>query len=107
MRRHENKRGGMAAVRCREGCSPEMTAWERADGFKMPAGNSETCELASTLSPPGIIGPVELEWRRCGNHGDPDTGACSQRAVPNKPNQRGRGRQCWEVGDTYSSDELG
>jgi len=45
----------------REGCSPEMTALERADGFKTPAGHSAMCDSASALHPPGIADPVELE----------------------------------------------
>lgn len=41
MRRQESRRGAMVTGDAdREGCSPEMTALEGADGFKAPAGNS-------------------------------------------------------------------
>ena len=39
--------------------SPEMTALERADGFKPPAGNSVTGDKASRPYPPGIEGRTE------------------------------------------------
>jgi len=38
----------------REGCSPEMTALEGADGFKSPAGNSRHGE--------------ELKWQAVPDH---------------------------------------
>ena len=41
MRRQESRRGAMVTGEAdREGCSPEMTVLEGADGFKTPAGNS-------------------------------------------------------------------
>ena len=41
MRRQESRRGAMVTGKAdREGCSPEMTALEEADGFESPAGNS-------------------------------------------------------------------
>ena len=86
---------------------PKWSKWERADGFRTPAGNSVTCEMASTARPPGITGPVELEWRMCGNRGDPHTGAGSERAVPNQLNPQERDRWGGEVGGIHSSDELG
>ena len=32
---------------------PKWSKWERADGFRTPAGNSVTCEMASTRAHPG------------------------------------------------------
>jgi hypothetical protein len=47
----------------REGCSPEMTALERADGFKTPAGNSSHGEKKSwngkPCLTPGISDRIE------------------------------------------------
>jgi len=41
MRRQENRRGAMVTGEAgREGCSPELTVFEMADGLKTPAGNS-------------------------------------------------------------------
>ena len=41
MRRQESRRGAMVTGKAdREGCSPEMTSMEGADGIKTPAGNS-------------------------------------------------------------------
>ena len=39
--------------------SPEMTALERADGIKTPAGNSAPGVMANRLRPPGIEGRFE------------------------------------------------
>ena len=52
------------AGNCREGSSPEMTALERADGFKTPAGHSvvratATAVKASAPRPPGIADRFE------------------------------------------------
>ena len=41
--------------------SPEMTALERADGIKTPAGNSATGVKANRLRPPGIEGRFERD----------------------------------------------
>ena len=41
--------------------SPEMTALERADGIKLPAGNSAPGAKASRLRPPGIEGRFERD----------------------------------------------
>jgi hypothetical protein len=41
--------------------SPEMTALERADGIKTPAGNSTTGVKANRLCPPGIEGRFERD----------------------------------------------
>ena len=41
--------------------SPEMTALERADGIKTPAGNSATGVKANRLCPPGIEGRFERD----------------------------------------------
>ena len=46
--------------------SPEMTALERADGIKTPAGNSATCAKASRLCPPGIEGRFERDSKTSG-----------------------------------------
>lgn len=46
----------------REGCSPEMTALEMADGFKIPAGNSGHGEkLKGQVVPdhPGLLDRIE------------------------------------------------
>jgi hypothetical protein len=56
-----------------------MTALERADGFKTPAGHRAAREWASALYPPGIADPIELELRRCGNHGDLDIALMEER----------------------------
>ena len=41
--------------------SPEMTALERADGIKTPAGNSAIGAKANRLCPPGIEGRLEAD----------------------------------------------
>ena len=41
--------------------SPEMTALERADGIKTPAGNSAPGVMANRLRPPGIEGRFERD----------------------------------------------
>ena len=46
--------------------SPEMTALERADGIKTPAGNSATGAKASRLCPPGIEGRFERDSKTSG-----------------------------------------
>jgi len=46
----------------REGCSPEMTALERADGFKTPAGNSghgEKLKGQAVPDHPGLLDRIE------------------------------------------------
>ena len=83
-----------------------MTALERADGFKTPAGNSAACVLASTSYPRGILDPVEPEWRVCGNHGDPVAGADTIAQPVTSLNSEERDARSLEVGGTHSSDEL-
>jgi hypothetical protein len=53
----------------REGVVPKGYSLELADGFKLPAGDSMVCAKASVQCLPGILSPIELEWRMCGNHG--------------------------------------
>ena len=46
----------------REGCSPEMTALEMADGFKTPAGNSghgEELKGQAVPAHPGLLDRIE------------------------------------------------
>ncbi len=46
----------------REGCSPEMTVLEGADGFKTPAGNSghgEHSKGQAVPAPPGLLDRIE------------------------------------------------
>jgi hypothetical protein len=47
----------------REGCSPEMTAMEKADGFKTPAGKSKHSAKSGRAvnAIPGIKGRIELD----------------------------------------------
>ena len=63
MRRQESRRGAMVTGDAdREGCSPEMTSLEGADGFKTPAGNSgHGAKLKGQAGPvpPGISDRIE------------------------------------------------
>jgi hypothetical protein len=48
----------------REGCSPEMTVLEGADGFKTPAGNSgygEKLKGQAVPDHPGFLDRIELD----------------------------------------------
>jgi len=66
----------MAAERRREGFSPEMLPVGAGRWFQGTSRQQRGVrQMASAPSPPGIEGPVELESRMCGNHGDPYTGA--------------------------------
>ena len=110
MRRQESRRGAMVTDKAdREGCSPEKTVLEGADGFKTPAGNSRHGEeLKGQAVPdhPGSQTVSSLTQRLCGNQGDPVIGA-EQCAPSDKSKQRGRGQRLPEVGGTHSSDERG
>ena len=91
----------------REGCSPEMTSLEWADGFKTPAGNSghgEELEWQAVSDHPGSQAVSSLTLRLCGNQGDPSIGA-KDRAPSDKCKERGRGQRYWGVGGAHSSDE--
>ena len=91
----------------REGCSPEMTVLEGADGFKIPAGNSgygEELKWQAVPDHPGSQAVSSLTLRLCGNQGDPSIGA-KERAPFDKCKERGRGQWCWGVGGVLSSDE--
>lgn len=63
MRRQESRRGAMVTDKAdREGCSPEMTALEGADGFKTPAGNSgygEKLKGQAVPDHPGLLDRIE------------------------------------------------
>ena len=70
----------------REGCSPEMTSLEGADGFKTPAGNSgygEELKGQAVFDHPGSQAVSSLILRLCGNQGDPSIGA-EERAPSDK-----------------------
>jgi hypothetical protein len=65
MRRQESRRGAMVTDNAdREGCSPEMTVLEGADGFKTPAGNSgygEKLKGQAVPDHPGFLDRIELD----------------------------------------------
>lgn len=93
-------------ISCREGCSPEMTAWERADGFKTPAGNSivsvtgeqavPTRDLQTLSSLKGeCTVTMEIQW----------LARKSARPTTSLSNEEWDGRSL-EVGGAHSSDEL-
>jgi len=68
-----------------------MTALERADGFKVPAGESAVCASGEQAVPTRDLQTLSsLRLRVCGNHGDPAAGA-EHRAAFDKPKQRGGG----------------
>ncbi len=93
----------------REGCSPEMTALEVADGFKTPAGDSSCgveLKWQAVAAHPGSQTVSSLTQRLCGNQGVPGIGA-KDRAPFDKSKQRGKGQCCRGVGGTHSSDERG
>lgn len=61
MRSHERKRGAKVTRNGDpEGCSSDKTAVVMADGFKVPAGNSDMCEMVSAYYHPGVLDRAEL-----------------------------------------------